>query len=302
MPWGEKIAQFVGDRQDRRSKERDAMWAKLMQVAGMGSDIWKTLSGRKFTTNERLGAEKFSGEQAGLGRTQAVEMQEDAQLHGTGERLGAEKFSAAQNDADRATRIKEAMAGKKSGEGELNRRLNEALASVTTLNPDFVIPDPNNPTNSILDLTKARDIKDAVLAFFEDPAEREWAAKQIDLTIARWKPKEQGNPKVTQTPTFNPPDVKPPTKPPLADINLIAKKLVDARRAAGQDANAKSLLDYIQGQLPRPGNPLGGFDYSKNPIEWAAKAMETINKILGIAVPSTGLERTYEVNPGARKR
>jgi hypothetical protein len=115
-------------------------------------------------------------------------MQEDAQLWGTGERLGGETYDAAQAALDRAARLLEAKANKPGNEGELNRRMNEALATVTTLNPDFTIPDPNNPNNSIIDLRKAKDIKDAVLAYFEDPAEKAWAERQFDLTIARYKP------------------------------------------------------------------------------------------------------------------
>jgi hypothetical protein len=36
--------------------------------------------------------------------------------------------------------------------------------------------------------------------------------------------------------------------------------------------------------MPRAGNR-GGPDYTNNPIEWTAKAMESINRILGVITP-----------------
>lgn len=188
MPYGETIADYIRSRQARRSGERDARWSKLMDAASMGADIWKTLSGRKFTTSERLGGEQFADLQGGKSRDHAVSMQEDSQLYGTGERLGSEAFSKAESALDRAARLAETRAGQKSNEEELNRRLNEALDLVTKLRADWTMPDPNNPALSVLDLSKAAEIKEAVLAYFPNVAERNWAEGMLNKTIATWKP------------------------------------------------------------------------------------------------------------------
>jgi hypothetical protein len=107
MPWGETIADYVRSRQARKYSERDAMWAKLMDAASMGSDIWKTLSGRKYGTSER----------------------EATQVYGTNERLGTQAFSAGQAAQTRGFQAEQGLYDKafNAGQNDLDRALQREL-------------------------------------------------------------------------------------------------------------------------------------------------------------------------------
>lgn len=58
----ESTQAILGINEDQRAK-RDSTWKKLMDIASLGSNIWGTVSGRKFSREERIG-----GEQADLNK------------------------------------------------------------------------------------------------------------------------------------------------------------------------------------------------------------------------------------------
>lgn len=53
---------ILGINEDQRAK-KDSTWKKLMDIASLGSNLWGTVSGRKFSREERIG-----GEQADLNK------------------------------------------------------------------------------------------------------------------------------------------------------------------------------------------------------------------------------------------
>jgi hypothetical protein len=251
MPWGETIADYIGKKQDRKSKNRDAMWAKLMEAANMGKDIWTTLSGRQYATGER----------------------EAAQGYGTNERLAAAANSASEAAKGRGFQAEQGLYDKafNAQQAELDRQLNRDLESsraaremgdksekrmsfladwtqrayqLALSNPVFL--DETGQFN----MAKKEELRNFLYSQVDKlpqlkPEEVMWAKQSFDGYVDSWGSGAGaiGQKGAVQTPAFNPPAEAKPTKPAFADITSLAQKLVEARRVASGDPESKRLLD-----------------------------------------------------------
>lgn len=84
--------------------KKNSRWQKLMDIASLGTNIWETLSGRKYQTGEREASEEFAGEQAGIGMEHDVAMAEEGQVHAKEQFDWRATFDADQAAQDRASR------------------------------------------------------------------------------------------------------------------------------------------------------------------------------------------------------
>lgn len=302
MPWGETIADFVRARQARRSSERDAMWQKLMDIASTGSDIWKTISGREYATGERKAAEDNARYERLAAAAQAASEAAKARGEAGNQRLYAQAFEASQAEnaaanalkmqeaADRAALQREQVrAGTATSEKKekIKQELAKYLAQdMVAVRPDLYVSDEMG--NLALDREKNAEIKKQVLAYYSDitdPDLLKWLNGYLDTTLATIA--TPAGKKVAQNPVYNPPAEPKPTKPQYTEITDLAKKLNQAMKASRGDPDVMRELNYILDEMPRASNPKGGLQYSRNPIEWTAKAMETVNRILGITQPQS---------------
>ena len=293
MPRGETIADYLrGARAEKRTVRNDR-WSKLMDVAGMGKGIWETLSGRKYATDTREDEQSHDTNKMLAG--QAFSKSEAAQARAADAEQGlyGRAYGASQAALDRAAELQRAnvAAGKSLSERQQNMQaaIMDAFEKAALVHGDWFIPNPNDPTSKMANPETIDKLRNNVLLALKafKPTSDDMAVLEpyindlLSFDAAALQPKQQ----VTQTPTFNPPPEAKPTKPAFADVTSLAQKLVKAKAIAGADPESKRVLDYIQAQMPTASNPRGGPDYSRNPIEWAAKASETVNRILGIVTP-----------------
>jgi hypothetical protein len=154
---------------------------------------------------------------------------------------------------------------------------------------DWFIPDPVNPTQKVvnpdtIDQLRANILK-AIAVYKPTSEDMALLTPYINDLLAGGTPAEGKAPgAATSKSIYNPPAPAQKTKPEFQEIADLAKKLYDARGRVQGDRQATDELNYIQNQMPRAGFS-GGPDYVKNPIEWLAKARQTIDRILGVGIP-----------------
>jgi hypothetical protein len=327
MPVGETIADYLrGRRAEKRAAGNDA-WTKLQGAVNTGVDIWKTVNeqnkykpgsnyyefqkkslvdwptdaARQKAEIELSQSKSFLDYQRANPMKPAEQLFQEWLLTPEGQKSLADQWKRDQErmGVEHKFRMEEIAASRNPKEGELQSRLTDAINEVTMLRPDWTTQDPNNPNNSILDLSKAADIKEAVLAYFSDPAERAWAEKMLDKTISTWKPNVTP-PKtgVNQTPYPGSPKPVPSKRIDAQALTDLKNRIIEARNKLKGDPNATKELNYMYGELPTLGNPGGGKDFSKDQLGWYYGAIEALNKLLGYASPPG---RTFQVNPGARR-
>lgn len=291
MPWGETISDFIRTRQGRKASERDAMWAKLMDIANTGSDLYKTLSGRKYQTGEREAEQAYNTEERIGSQAYSAGESEKARGFQAEQGLTGREYDARQAELDRQLQ-RELEASRLSREmGDKSERRMSFLAEWTQRAYQLALSNPMFlDENGQFDMTKKEELRKFLYSQVNSlpqlsKSEVDWAKQSFDGYVDSWAGTGEKKPSSDQTPLFNPPAAQtPPKSSAVSDISSLVNKVIRARKLPGIDKDTQRILDYIQGQLPRAGVP-GGSDYRKNPSEWLATAIETVNRLLGVVTP-----------------
>jgi hypothetical protein len=317
MPWDSTLSDYLYQKGRAKAQDRNDAFSKLMSVATLGKSIWDTTQQHKWqqeslapgspeeqalirgeTRTEATWQAHNNAEQDIWEKRNTAQNEYDASVR-SGDRQAAidaakllREFDAEQNRLTRESAIQEAKirAGydlKKDKQASVSGAWDKAYATVT----DQLVEDGVFPGWGAVDKNLAKQLFDAAMtsqatAYGVDDATRDSLIQSFNDMITRTPAaKIVPPPGTVNPPGFNPPTVKP-ANTAVQDVASLAKKLVEARKKAAGDPQAKATLDYIQGQLPRPGN-VGGPDYQRNPAQWIIDAYAAINKILGVQEPST---------------
>jgi len=192
MPVGETIADYLrGRRAEKRTVGNDR-WAKLMDAASMGSDIWKTLSGRKYGTSEREAAQAY-GTNERLG-TQAFSAGQAAQTRGFQAEQGLydKAFNAEQNDLDRALQRELEKARMERDAGERAKQTMSALAAWTQRAYELALSNPLFVTKEgQFDMAKKEELRQFLYSQVDNypgltDKEIEWAKGSFNGYVDKW--------------------------------------------------------------------------------------------------------------------
>lgn len=310
MPWNETISDYVNAERDRKQNRKNDRWAKLMQAAGLGKSIWDTLNeqnkykpGSDYMKAQELSGKTWPQENAAfesdIDTKKARLDQEIAAAKAAGDYVRAvelEKERAALDMEARKYSEEQANYRARLGAGkELSDKQAKMMTAIqeafgtAQVRGDWFIPDPVNPNQKVvnpdtIDQLRANILK-AIAVYKPTSEDMALLTPYINDLLAGTEATGGAGAKTNQTkPVFAPPPPATKTKPSFQEVTDLAKKLYEAKNRVRANPELTSKLDYIAGQMPRAGFP-GGPDYTGNPIEWMASALELVNRILGIATP-----------------
>jgi hypothetical protein len=257
MGWYDSTNAILGIKQEERAKKNDR-WSKIMDLANAGVDIWSIISGRKYQTGERIGAQDFAASQSALDRLHQDTSREDTQAYNTseriagqeystGERVAGQGFTTTQNELDRQLSRDLSAASLAAQMGDKAEKRMSFLAEWTQRAYELAVSNPSFlDVNGVFDPAKREALRKFLYTQVDnlpilEADEIAWAKQSFDGFVDGLG----GSP--SNTVVKDPAAVTP--RPSNAELISAAKATVEKLRSMAIPAGAKAQVDSLEKEL-----------------------------------------------------